>query len=54
MQQQDTKRKLRNDLTKEQRERAEKIGCIAYASTPNPFRYRAHDPKKFLPSREQH
>jgi len=51
---QDTKRKLRKDLTPAERERAERIGRLEYASTRNPFRYRAHDPKKFLPSRTQH
>jgi hypothetical protein len=49
-----TNRKLRADLTTEQRERAERIGRLEYTSTRNPFTYRAHDPKKFIPSREQH
>jgi len=52
--QKETNRKLRQDLTPEQRERAEKIGRLEYANTRNPFAYRAHDSKKFLPSRTQH
>jgi hypothetical protein len=47
-------RKLRSDLTPEQRERAERVGSLNYQSHRNPFRYRAHDPQKFIPSREQH
>jgi hypothetical protein len=47
-------RKLRQDLTPEQRERAERVGRLEYASTRNPFRYRAHETVKFIPSREQH
>jgi hypothetical protein len=54
MTKQTSERKLRADLTPEQREQAERVGRLAYASTRNPFRYRAHDPKKFLPSRTQH
>ncbi len=46
--------KLRSDLTPAERERAEKIGRLGYASTRNPFKYRAHDPGKFIPSRTQH
>ena len=50
---QDTERKLRSDLTEEQRERAEKIGRIG----DNSARYSncswgvAH---KFIPSEKQH
>jgi hypothetical protein len=54
MTKQTDERKLRQDLSPQERESAERIGRLEYASTRNPFRYRAHDPKKFLPSREQH
>jgi hypothetical protein len=44
------RRKLRKDLTPEQRELAERTGSLDYASTRNPFRYRAHDPQGSLPA----
>jgi hypothetical protein len=47
-------RKLRQDLTPEQRERAERIGDLSYRGSRNPFRYRAHETIKFIPSRTQH
>ena len=50
----ETNRKLREDLTPEQRERAELIGRIEYNSTRNPFRYRSHETFKFIPSKGQH
>ena len=47
------KRKLRDDLTQEQREKAERIGSFEFKS--NRKRYRSHgDVAKFIPSREQH
>jgi hypothetical protein len=52
--QKDTNRKLREDLTPEQRERAERIGSLEFKSLRNPFKYRAHVTFKFIPSREQH
>ncbi len=54
MKHQDTARKLRQDLSPQERERAERIGSLDYQSPRNPFRYRAHDPQKFIPSKEQH
>jgi hypothetical protein len=50
MQKTETKRKLREDLTPEQRERAEWIGSLEYKS------HRKVDRRveKFIPSREQH
>jgi hypothetical protein len=50
----ETKRKLREDLTPEEREKAERIGSIEFDSPRNPFRYRAHETVKFIPSRAQH
>ncbi len=47
-------RKLREDLTPEQREKAERIGSIEYKSPRNPFKYRAHETVHFIPSKEQH
>jgi hypothetical protein len=52
--QKETKPKLREGLTPKQRERAERTGRLDYASTRNPFRYRAHRTVKFIPSRTQH
>jgi hypothetical protein len=49
-----TSRSSGADLTSEQREEAERIGRLEYASTRNPFRYRAHETVVFIPSREQH
>jgi hypothetical protein len=50
----ETNPELREGLTPQERERAGRIGRLEYASTRNPFRYRAHDAMKFIPSREQH
>ncbi len=50
----ETKRKLRADLTPEQREKTERVGRLDYKSPRNPFKYRAHETVKFIPSREQH
>jgi hypothetical protein len=47
-------RKLRDDLAPEERERAERIGRLEYQSPRNPFKYRAHEIVKFIPSKEQH
>jgi hypothetical protein len=45
-----TERKLRSDLTAEQRERAERIGDLSFRSHRQPdMRV-----EKFIPSREQH
>ncbi len=45
---------LRKDLSPQQREKAERIGRLDYKSPRNPFKYRAHETIKFIPSREQH
>ena len=37
MQKQEAKRKLRNDLTEEQREKAERIGSLSFRSHRDPF-----------------
>ncbi len=47
----ETKRKLREDLTPEQREQAEKIGSIEFKSARYSQMRRF---AKFIPSREQH
>jgi hypothetical protein len=49
-----TNRKLREGLTPAEREKAERIGTLEYKSPRNPFKYRAHETHKFIPSREQH
>ena len=49
-----TKRKLRDDLTPAKGEKAERIGSLDYKSPRNPFKYRAHETFKFIPSRAQH
>jgi hypothetical protein len=43
-------RKLRSDLTPEQRERAERIGRLTFKSTRRPDMRVEH----FLPSKDQH
>lgn len=48
-----TTRKLRSDLTPEQIERALKIGSVEFKSIRNASR-KQHDPKVFIPSKEQH
>jgi len=45
-----TNRRLREDLTKEERERAEQIGDLTFAS----HRWPDMRIEKFFPSREQH
>jgi hypothetical protein len=45
-----SERKLRSDLTPEQRERAERIGSLDYKS----HRFPDMRVEKFIPSREQH
>jgi hypothetical protein len=47
-------RKLRKGLTPAEQKKAERIGCLEYRSHRNPFKYRAHETFKFIPSREQH
>ena len=47
-------RKVRTNLTPEQKAQAEKIGSLSFQSHRNPFKYRAHETHKFIPSREQH
>jgi hypothetical protein len=47
---QETTRKLRQDLTQAERERAERIGSLTYKSHQQP-NMRV---EKFIPSREQH
>jgi hypothetical protein len=54
MEKTETKRKLRDDLTPEEREKADRIGCLSFSSPRNPFRYRSHESFKFIPSKEQH
>jgi hypothetical protein len=50
MQKTEIGRKLRDDLTAEQRERAERIGRLDYKST----RWPDMRVGKFIPSKEQH
>jgi hypothetical protein len=50
----DTNRKLREDLTAGQRERAERIRRLEFKSLRNPFKYHAHETFKFIPSKAQH
>ena len=52
MEKTETKRKLRADLSEEERERAERIGSLEYASERNPFK--TYGNFKFIPSKEQH
>jgi hypothetical protein len=53
MQGTETKRKLRADLTPEEKEKAIKIGRVSFTS--NWKRFRSHgEVRKFIPSREQH
>ncbi len=47
---QDTNRKLRSDLTPEQRERAERIGSLEFKS----HRWPDMRIEKFIPSKDQH
>jgi hypothetical protein len=47
-------RKLRDDLTPELREKAERIGSLEFNSPRNPFKYRTHETFKFIPSQTQH
>jgi hypothetical protein len=50
MNQQETKRKLRQDLTPAERERAERIGDVSFRS----HRWPDMRVEKFIPSRTQH
>jgi hypothetical protein len=46
-------RKVRDDLTAEEKARLEKYGTIEFKST-RPLDYRSHETFRFIPSRDQH
>jgi len=46
----ETKRKLREDLTPEQREQAERIGCVEFRSPRNPFSTGPTKPSSTFPA----
>jgi|GraSoi_2013_40cm_1033754.scaffolds.fasta_scaffold232479_1 hypothetical protein len=54
MTKQSTTETKKPETREEEHERRSREGRLSFLSPRNPFKYRAHETFKFIPSREQH